>query len=90
MYFEVDNKIRDYIVKENIAKDEFNYFNHIIQDKILRDIHDKDYVANPLKLDGDDLTKDQKHEFYMNRVFHRNHKYQNKVNRMKDKLYYYF
>jgi len=82
MFFEVDKKVRKKVLNENILNDDFDKFNEKIQDRILRQIHDKDFQAIPIKYDSDNLEYDETHQYMIAKVMKKNLKYDKNIGRM--------
>ncbi len=82
MFFEVDKKVRKKVLNENILNDDFDKFNEKIQDRILRQIHDKDFKAIPIKYDSDNLEYDETHQYMIAKVMKKNLKYDKNIGRM--------
>ena len=79
MFFNVDKKINNKIVKTNIIEDDFNDFNKKIQDRIIREIYDKDCInKNPIQ--NLVIEKNKNSEIKSLKIKERNLNYNDKIN----------
>lgn len=85
MFFSAYDNVNRYIIKENIAKDEFKDFNVKVQDQIFRDIHDNNYIANQIRYGGDNIEEKQTRKYYLSKALNRNDKYEHKVEKTMEK-----
>jgi len=86
MYFDVEKKVGNKVLNENILNDNFDNFNSKLQDKIIRKGYEKQFSAIPMRNPGDDLEPNQKHDYYIAKMANRNENYDKKVNDIYQKM----
>jgi len=86
MFFDVDKKVGNRVLNENIIYDDFDKFNENMQDEIMRDIYDKNFSAKPMRNPGDDLDVKKKKEYFISKISRRNKKYDKKINKIYQKM----
>lgn len=90
MFFDVDKKVNKIVLNENIFNDDFDKFNEKIQDRIIRDIYDKDFHAIPIKQGGNTLSLDQNQDYMLAKVIRRNKKYDKNIGKIYRKMYFLY
>jgi hypothetical protein len=84
--FDVNNKVYNVILNENIFDDDFKKFNEKIQDRIIRDIYDKDFCAAPIKYSENYLKYDQNQEYMLAKVMKRNKDFDKNIGKIFQKV----
>jgi hypothetical protein len=89
MFFDVDKKVNKIVLNEKILIDDFDKFNEKIQDRIIRDIYDKDFQAIPVKQGENISSLNQNQDYILAKVISRNKKYEKNIDRIFRKMYFY-
>lgn len=82
MFFDVEKKVNNVVLNENIFNDDFDKFNVKIQDKIIREIYDKNFQAIPIKQASSSLDFDMSKQYMIAKVVRRNDKFNKNIKKI--------
>ena len=84
LFFDAKQNAKKLIINKNIVKDDFDNFNKKIQDNILRDLHNNDFISTANRSSGINLMEKQKNEYFINKIKNKNCNYETRVNEIKE------